>query len=161
MSGSGPQAPTIAQQVAELARLKTPELVERYATLFGRPPHMKNRTWLWRNVAWKLQEAHFGGLSEPAQARLAQLMSEVVLPPAPDPNVRTGTVKRGRANPLVAPGTVLIRTWRGQEYRVEVLADGYSLDGVTYRSLSGVAHAITGSHWNGPLFFGLSKRATP
>ncbi len=152
---------TIAQQVAALERLKTPDLIERYVALFGRPPHLKNRTWLWRNVAWKLQEQHYGGLSEPAQARLAQLMSEVVLPPAPDPKLKTGTVKRGRGKPLVAPGTVLTRSWRGREYRVEALDEGYSLDGVTYRSLSGVAHAITGSHWNGPLFFGLSKRTAP
>jgi hypothetical protein len=149
---------TIAQQVAALERLKTPALVERYAALFGKPPHIKNRTWLWRNVAWKLQEQHYGGLSDPARARLAELMAEVDVPPLPDPNVARGTVRRSRTTPLVAPGTVLTRTWRGREYRVEVREDDYALDGVTYGSLTAVAKAITGTHWNGRLFFGLSKR---
>jgi hypothetical protein len=149
---------TIAQQVAALERLKTPALVERYTALFGKPPHMKNRTWLLRNVAWKLQEQHYGGLSEPARTRLAELMAEVELPPLPDPNVAKGTVRRSRTKPLVAPGTVLTRTWRGHEYRVEVREDDYALDGVTYGSLSAVAAAITGTHWNGRLFFGLLKR---
>ena len=149
---------TIAKQVADLEKLPTPKLVERYTELFGQQPHSKNRTWLWRNVAWKLQEQHYGGLSEPAQARLAELMAETVLPPAPDPSVRTTTLRHARTKPLVAPGTALTRSWRGREYRVEVLNEGYVLDGVTYRSLSAVATAITGGHWNGRLFFGLSKR---
>ena len=55
-------------------------------------------------------------------------------------------------------GTTLVRRWRGKDYYVKVLDDGYEYDGVIYRSLSAVAKAITGSHWNGPLFFGVTKR---
>lgn len=37
-----------------------------------------------------------------------------------------------------------------------------SIDGKTYRSLSEVAYAITGTRWNGPRFFGLkNKRKLP
>ena len=55
------------------------------------------------------------------------------------------------------PGTVLTRRFKGHEYRVSVLPNGFEHDGDVYRSLSAVAHAITGSHWNGLLFFGLTK----
>ena len=40
-------------------------------------------------------------------------------------------------------------------HQVTVLADGFAWSGNTYRSLSKVAFAITGSRWNGPRFFGL------
>ena len=57
------------------------------------------------------------------------------------------------------PGTVLTRTYRGTHVAVTVLADGFEYAGQTYRSLSAIAKAVTGSHWNGYLFFGLTKGA--
>jgi hypothetical protein len=56
------------------------------------------------------------------------------------------------------PGTVLGREWQGKMQRVAVLRDGFAWNGTTYRSLSKVAHAITGGHWNGPRFFGLRDK---
>jgi len=50
---------------------------------------------------------------------------------------------------------VLGREWNGRMYRITVVADGFSFDGTTYRSLSKVALLITGTRWNGPKFFGL------
>jgi hypothetical protein len=55
------------------------------------------------------------------------------------------------------PGAVLTREYRGQTIQVTVLPEGFEYDGEVYRSLTAVAKAITGSHWNGPLFFGLRK----
>ena len=52
----------------------------------------------------------------------------------------------------------LTRVWHGEEIRVRVVAGGFDHAGVTYRSLSAVARALTGSRWNGRLFFGLTKR---
>ena len=61
----------------------------------------------------------------------------------------------------VAEGSGLVREWNGRLYRVQVVADGYEMDGVTYRSLSAIARKITGAAWSGPRFFGLtSKRAS-
>ena len=63
---------------------------------------------------------------------------------------------RKTRDPLV--GTVLTRNWRGQEIRVTALESGYEYDDVVYRSLSAIAREVTGSHWNGKLFFGLTTR---
>ncbi len=52
----------------------------------------------------------------------------------------------------------LIREWQGIEQTVTVLADGYEWQGRSYRSLSAVARAITGTRWNGWIFFGLKSR---
>jgi hypothetical protein len=53
---------------------------------------------------------------------------------------------------------VLVREHEGTMHRVTVLADGFASNGVTYRSLSEVARAITGTNWSGPRFFGLRDK---
>jgi len=55
------------------------------------------------------------------------------------------------------PGTLLTREWDGHLQRVMVLADGFSWNGETYRSLSKVAFAMTGTRWSGPRVFGLDQ----
>ncbi|WP_420410059.1 DUF2924 domain-containing protein [Hoeflea sp.] len=53
------------------------------------------------------------------------------------------------------PGTHLVREWNGRTYQIEVLEDGFQMDGKRYRSLSAIARKITGAHWSGPRFFRL------
>ena len=48
-----------------------------------------------------------------------------------------------------------MREWKGRQHRVMVMTDGVAWNGKTYRSLSAVAFAMTGTRWNGPRFFGL------
>jgi len=66
---------------------------------------------------------------------------------------------RERDPRLPVPGTVLTRTFKGTEIRVEVLESGFAYDGKTWRSLSGIAKAVSGTPWNGYLFFNLQPRA--
>ena len=57
-----------------------------------------------------------------------------------------------------APGTILLREWGEREHRVTVTAEGlFEYQGRNFKSLTAVARHITGAHWSGPLFFGLSK----
>jgi hypothetical protein len=63
-----------------------------------------------------------------------------------------------RSRTELRPGILLTREWNGHLQRIMVLADGFSWNGKTYRSLSKVAFAITGARWNGPRFFGLRDR---
>jgi len=42
---------------------------------------------------------------------------------------------------------------------VRVLPNGFECDGTIYRTLSAVAKAVTGAHWNGYHFFGLERNA--
>ena len=148
---------TIAQQVRELETLSTAELSERYEALHGHPPRVRNRAFLRRRVAWKIQEREFGGLSDRAKARLEELIAQIDLP--------LGTAKHQRPRRPARPspraprvGTSLVRRWHDQEIRVEVRENGFEWNGTLYRSLSAAAKAVTGSNWNGRLFFGLTKR---
>ena len=59
-----------------------------------------------------------------------------------------------------APGTVLLREWGDREHKVAVTAEGlFEYEGSTFKSLTAVARQITGTHWSGPLFFGLTGKA--
>ena len=140
--------------------MKVPELIERYRELYGRPPRVKRREHLWKRCAWKLQEQRFGGLSTVAKRRLEELIAEIDLPLGE----QQWTVS-GHLNGHVRPadhkvGTVFTRTWHGREVRSVAVEGGYECDGVVYRSLSAVAKAVTGSHWSGRRFFGLTQRKT-
>jgi Protein of unknown function (DUF2924) len=53
------------------------------------------------------------------------------------------------------PGSLLVREWNGRPERVMILEKGFAWNGATYRSLSQIAKAMTGTSWNGHRFFGL------
>jgi hypothetical protein len=152
--------------ISELESMTARELRERYAEVFGEPSRSGNRRWLVRRIAWRLQALAEGGLSERARRRAEELARDEDLrarPPrdrGPALGVNLATVSGRlvrRDARLPIPGTVLTRDFKGQRYRVLVLNDGFEYDGEVYRSLSAAAHAISGSHWNGYLFFGLTK----
>jgi len=145
---------SIACEISELQGMDVPALVTRYEELFGKPPRSKHRVHLWRRCAWKVQEQRLGGLSETAKNKLNELMGQIDLPLETGPTV-TGRVTRPGEPPV---GTVLTRVYHGEEVQATRTEAGWEVDGVVYRSLSGAAKAITGSHWNGRLFFGLTRR---
>ena len=59
---------------------------------------------------------------------------------------------------LPPPGSTIAREYRGQTLRLQVLDNGFELDGIHYDSLSEAARVVTGQRWNGPLFWGLRDR---
>ena len=71
-----------------------------------------------------------------------------------------GTPGNGAAAPAgsVSAGTHLVRERNGRTYQVEVIDNGYRFDGKTYPSLTTIAKRITGTHWSGPRFFGLTPK---
>lgn len=150
---------TIAPQIRELQTLAPAQLAERYAALFGKPPRNRNKAWLFRQCAFRLQEQQLGGLSDRAKTRLAELMATIDLPIAATPPARPRPkpVTRADTNAPVV-GTVLVREWRDQRIEVRVVDNGFAWNGVTFSSLSACAKAITGAAWNGRLFFGLTTR---
>ena len=66
-----------------------------------------------------------------------------------------GAEKRPKATLEI--GSKLIRSYQGLKYEVEIVANGYLYENRLYKSLSGVAKAITGKSWNGNVFFGAKK----
>ena len=148
----------IAEEITELRDATVPELVARYRAVFGREPRVKHREWLWKRVAWKIQEQRLGGLSGVGLRKLESLMADIELPTGDDQRTVTGKLAQPRKPKEPAVGTAISRMWKGQEIRVHVRENGFEHDGVLYPSLSATARAITGSRWNGKLFFEITKR---
>jgi hypothetical protein len=69
----------------------------------------------------------------------------------------TAAVHFGHDTRVPMPGAMLRREYKGREIVVRVLPRGFEYEGEIYRSLSAVALAITGSHWNGYHFFKLTN----
>ena len=67
-------------------------------------------------------------------------------------------IRRVRQDDRPIAGTRLIREYQGVEHTVTVLHDGFEWEGRPYRSLSAIARAITGTRWNGWMFFGLKNQ---
>lgn len=161
----------LKKQIAALERMTVGQLQKRYGEVFGEPARSGNRQWLLRRVAWRLQALAEGDLATRAIERSRERARELArdadlrLRPPETPvstNGQAGTVVVGRMaiqrdERIPPPGTVLARRFKGHEYKVTVLPNGFEYDGEVYRSLSAAAHAISGSHWNGLLFFGLTK----
>lgn len=148
------QSKPIQDVLHELQGLDVPALVHRYAALHGRPPRVKNRSWLLRRCAWKEQELRFGGLSTVARRRIGELQAQLDLPGL----LGEASVTANNGKPGDVPvGTRLEREWRGQVVVATRRDSGWEVDGVVHRSLSAAAKAITGSHISGPAFFGLQR----
>jgi hypothetical protein len=142
-----------ALETMTLAELRT-----RYAELFDETTRSRHRQSLIRRIVWRLQALEEGDLSERAGRRAAELANDADLRlSAPKPSPRPAS-RSAAGNGLPAPGTILTRLYKGRLLEVTVLADGFAYGGQRFATLSAVAKQITGSHWNGFHFFGLTKQ---
>lgn len=158
----------LEQTIAALQRMTVSQLRDRYIEVFAEPTRSGNRQFLFKRLAWRIQSLAEGGLSERARQRAEELArDEDIRTTIPRPPQQQGggtsiTLPAPRATAhdrLPIPGTVLTRKYRGRQVSVKVLSQGFEHEGQVYRSLSAVAKAVTGSHWNGHLFFGLVGNA--
>ena len=120
------------------------------AHLFGTEPPGYNRRFLESRLAYRIQELAYGGLKPETVRRLEALGEQFA-----DRNI---TRRRIRHDAMPIAGTRLLREWQGVEHTVTVLTEGYEWQGRPYRSLSAIARAITGTRWNGLVFFGLKSQ---
>ncbi len=169
----------VGKELADLKQMTVRALREKYEAVFGEPTRAGNKDWLFKRIAWRVQALAEGDLSERARQRAEFLARDADLrttaPRAPqaglDGNGAAGRAagngaERAKPAPSLAdervppPGTVLTRVYRGQAYHVVVRDDGFEYDGQVFRSLSAIAKLITGSHWNGLLFFQIAKPRT-
>jgi hypothetical protein len=144
----------IASVVARVAALKTlqiPALKQRWRELFDTEPPPYNRRFLENRLAYRIQELAYGGLKPATVARLEALAEQYA-------NNDPATRRRHRGFDRPIAGTRLIREWQGVEHCVTVRDEDYEYQGRPFQSLSGIARAITGTRWNGLVFFGLKNQ---
>ena len=150
--GSRPGARDAAaadRQIAELRVRSTSELRLTWRQLHRTgPPKGLSRDLLIRALVHQLQERAAGGASPALRRRLQTLAGEF-------------DKKSASFDPGIVPktGAILVRQWRGRAHTVLVREDGFEYEGQHCRSLTVIAERITGAHWSGPRFFGLTTRA--
>jgi len=133
--------------LARVSEISGEELKAEWARRYGAPAPNLSPELLRLGISYRLQEQKHGGISRGTRTLLRQVVA------------RAG--EGGDKKPMprkLTPGTRLVRDWHGDGHTVIVLADGFEYDGQHWKTLTAVARAITGTHWNGPRFFGLTPR---
>jgi hypothetical protein len=149
MTGRPDKGSALEIEIAHLCDLDLAELKRRWLTLYACPvPKFFRREHLIRAIAHRMQIVAYGDL-KPSTKRLLHSIVD---------SVRAGNEEGIGFGPRIKPGTKLIRTWQDKTYIVLALDKGFEWQGTRYRSLSEIARAITGTRWNGLVFFGIKPR---
>ncbi len=153
----------ISSQIVTLKNASLLELQNKYKELFDtQETPCDNKVYLLKRIAYKLQEAKYGGLSDATKTKMGELMAKYdpVNNKALRPQV-TSAGKEVRSLPFIRdkrlpiPGTVITKKYKDRVIQVKVLEKGFEYDNTFYKSLSSLAYEVTGAHWNGYDFFGL------
>lgn len=160
---------TIDRLLDALPTMSVGELCRRYRDLFGADPRCRHHQLLVRQIAWKVQADEEGDLAEELKQYALAIARNCAL------RVRIGDNAARRRNGecldrevttrvvtshdprLPLPGSLLAKDFKGETYVVKVLDGAFEFEGRRYTSLSAIAKEITGTKWNGFLFFGLTK----
>lgn len=149
---------TILSEILALKEMPVPELQKKYSEVFdGKKATSNNKTYLWQRIAYRIQELEYGSLPEEARDKAKELAQEY--DPINNKALRHNNgankpyISRDRRLPIL--GTVITKNYKGTDIRVKILEKGFEYNGKVYRTLTAIAKEITGSHWNGYLFFQL------
>jgi hypothetical protein len=158
----------IDKEVALLQRMTVGQLLEKYEETWREPTNTRNKQWLVKRIAWKMQANIEGDISQRARLRAAELArgtdirttAPKGMKPAPkvEGNTVTGFVQPEEDNRLPPPQSELERVYKGEKIVVLVLENGFEYEGAIYKTLSAGAKKITGQHCNGYHFFNLNKK---
>ena len=163
---------TIKDVTAELVALDdltVSELHTKWLELFGEASRSRNKKYLIKRIAYRLQELAEGGLNAESLGRIDELAATTpvrqrasrkskAVAPESAPTLDVAPDAKPRDPRLPPVGSPLTREHKGTTHEVTVLDDGFEYAGERFRSLSAIAKRITGTSWNGWLFFGLANR---
>ena len=153
---------TIAVRIKALQQMSVHRLQKEYCRVCGEKSTATHKGFLLKKIAWKIQELEFGGITEEVKEKALAIVEDLNLPGRiPSSKLKKKRKIITRSPPpdkrLPMPGTVITRKYKDKQIAVQVLEGGFEYEGCKYRSLSAVAKAVTGSHWNGFSFFGIGR----
>lgn len=136
----------LADEIARLRTMTPAELRTEWQAITGGTAPNLGTALLRRLLAQRLQEKKLGGL--PAMVVRELELASGAVPPTPSTRTRVS----------ISPGARLIREWNGRTIAVLTTEGGFVWEEREYRSLTQIARVVTGAHWSGPRFFGLTGR---
>jgi hypothetical protein len=148
------------------------ELRQQHRDVFGEEPETIHRQFLLRKIAWQLQAKEEGGLPEPVRELARSIAQDVPLRNRVISNAQKGraglpidqtattTITQDHDSRLPMPGGLIVKQFRGETLVIKVTDLGFEYKDRRFTSLSAIAQEITGTKWNGFLFFGLTKEAS-
>ncbi len=152
----------VLDKIMMLKNASVSELQKKYSELFnGKKVPSSNKVYLWRKIAYRMQELEYGSVSVETQGKIQELITKYdpvnnkSLRPdnAFDNQVKKTRLSRDKRLPI--PGTVVTKEYKGIMLQVKILESGFEYNGKVYKSLTAIAKEVTGAHWNGYLFFGM------
>lgn len=142
---------SVLRQLAALQSMTLPQLQDKWRDLYGTEPPQYKKRFLIIKLAYRIQEILHGGLANSTKKYIKQTAME-------DKEKVLGCTNHQKGKEVILPGTRFIRYWQDQRYEVIAQEKGFEYNGKPFRSLTAVAKEITGTHWNGRVFFGLNKK---
>ena len=158
----------VAKEVAALERMSVNDLCERYRETFGEETNARNKRWLVKRIAWKLQANAEGDISERARRLATEIsLSTDIRSSVPKIRRRPTMERLTTASTIITPladcrlplpGTTLLKTYKGRDVQVRVLPNSFEFEGEQHKSLTAIARIVTGQpNINGYQFFKLGK----
>lgn len=147
----------MTESIEGLQKLSREELIKKWKKLFktNSPQHAR-KEFLIKHIVWELQAKEKGGYSAQTEKQLYKLAEKY----AKKPEVNEVDIKetcRQSSVLKIKSGTKLIREYKGEKHEVLALDKGFKYNDRPYKSLSAIANEITGTQWNGKIFFGVKK----
>lgn len=159
---------SVTLEIAALQDRTVSQLIERYEEVFKEECRSRNKRYLIRRIAWRIQANAERGLSVAAIKRAKELAAESEARVTPPRQSLSTEVKQKASEPhsfvewdprLPPPGSIIERQYKGRMIRVIVQRDGFEFEGHRYKSLTAIAKEVSGTHCNGFLFFHLGRKA--
>lgn len=133
----------IEQKLEQLNSMTLKQIKRVFSEYFNAPAPNRSKDYFVMSIGYRIQELEYGGLSIATKNLLTQM--------------NTPSEKTSKKKTIAPVGTRIIKTYKGKEYVVCVLENGFALNGKNYKSLSAIAKDMTGLRLSGNAFFGLGK----
>ena len=146
-------AEEVEREIVALDGIDIRQLRQKWRDVYKTEPPPKVKSGLLRlAIAYRIQEQALGGLRAKSIRQIEDHLAAVAGAP------EAGATSQSSRGSRLSPGTQLMREWNGAMILVDVVDDGFRWRDRTFKTLSAVAVAITGTKWSGPKFFGLKSR---
>jgi len=138
---------SVLQEVMNVNKMPIAALRKKYQELFNtKAPLTASRRQLVPKITYQLQVLTFGGIN----SRTLKMIDDFNHGKVP-------AYVHGKNRTMLPAGTVIVKEYHGETYKIKVTDEDFIMNGMHYSSLAKIARVITGgTNWNAQRFFKLN-----